>query len=682
MGYVRHKYTRGYFLGEDHEGNATAFGANGADTYKNENGRPREFDLRILEQLDPKGATVLDLGCGRGEAAKYLKERGAARVVAVDFSEDACELTRVLHEANGLDTEVYCEDALDFVRSIGDRVGEKTRFGIVTMFDFVEHVPRSELDEIIGRVADVLAPNAVVVVNTPVFPVDNDVIADGLNESARDSSDQFEQTSGMHCNRYTFGSLVMYMEKFGLENVERSGHFFVRVRGDDGPPPEFATLADNGYPLSPKDGYCDEYEHACVNESPAAPAVKKAPAWHELKGGPLKGRPFLLADQRIAWQRELLDGTLDAQFFDAISDIDLEGKTVFDVGGFLGYHALVFASRVGPEGRVFTFEPNTHNAGRMKAILDRNPDLADRTRVVPVAAMDAVGTAEFVFSDDVDGGPSSGSFVSGGDTPYGAEMYDYMNFARTTVETMPLDRFLAGVEGIPGPSVIKIDVEGAEYHVLRGARSTIETWRPVVLVEFHGITATIECLNFFAQIGYRVDFLEEIAENRAFIRATFDERAGDDPEAAAAAQRVIISQIATRAASAVRVRDDEIARLAYELDRATGQDASLDDQELHRLRALHRLHSDRKEAYERHAAVAGLVACVDEIDPMHAAEIPPSTEVEDRFIEIIAAQPERIRRAMDASLAREQVARDRLREQFDRGLHARILRKIKSILGR
>ena len=149
MGYVQHKYTRAYYLREDENGNPTEFGADGAELYKHADGPPREFDRRILDQINPKAARVLDLGCGRGEAAKYMKERGADHVIGVDFSQDAYDLARSLHERCGYDIELHCCDALEYVRAL-DRRQTPENFDIVLMLDFIEHVPRSELREILN----------------------------------------------------------------------------------------------------------------------------------------------------------------------------------------------------------------------------------------------------------------------------------------------------------------------------------------------------------------------------------------------------------------------------------------------------------------------------------------------------------------------------------------------------
>ncbi|MCU0235861.1 MAG: methyltransferase domain-containing protein [Acidobacteria bacterium] len=222
MGFVRHKYTKAYFLKKDPLGNPTLYGAEGVEEFKK--GKVREFDLNILQRVDFSGKTVLDLGHGRGAMIKYAKERGAAKVVGVDFSPDAHAIAKEFLNHYQVAADLYCDDALHFFKSYAKEEDNKS-FDIVLMLDFIEHVPRSELTEILKRMHDVLAARAIIVINTPIYPIDNDVIRDGLNPRARDTSDEYEETSGMHCNRYTSQSLHNYMKDCGFLAI--GGHFFV-----------------------------------------------------------------------------------------------------------------------------------------------------------------------------------------------------------------------------------------------------------------------------------------------------------------------------------------------------------------------------------------------------------------------------------------------------------------------
>lgn len=69
------------------------------------------------------------------------------------------------------------------------------------------------------------------------------------------------------------------------------------------------------------------------------------------------------------------------------------------------------------------------------------------------------------------------------------------------------------------PDVIKIDVEGAELLVLRGASRTLTEYHPTLFVEIHGTQQHAECCTFLAAKGYR------LKEEYGKITATWEPRA-------------------------------------------------------------------------------------------------------------------------------------------------------------
>ena len=128
------------------------------------------------------------------------------------------------------------------------------------------------------------------------------------------------------------------------------------------------------------------------------------------------------------------------------------GEIVLDIGANLGAYTLVFGNSVGPSGRVYAFEP----APDARAGLERHVSLnalEDRVVVRPEAVSAAQGTARFTAS-----GASGSNRLSSGRE--GCE-----------VSTTSIDAFCAPL-GLR-PDVIKVDVEGAELDVLKGARATI-----------------------------------------------------------------------------------------------------------------------------------------------------------------------------------------------------------------
>ena len=141
------------------------------------------------------------------------------------------------------------------------------------------------------------------------------------------------------------------------------------------------------------------------------------------------------------------------------------GTCAVDVGANLGIHTLVLAACVGAGGKVHAFEPLPSIATRLEENLKLNG----------VAHVDlhreALGSrrGQVVF----DSNPSDFNIGKGRVTPHGD----------ITVPIGTLDARL-GSETLP-VSVIKIDTEGHELEVVKGAAGLLARHRPAVLMEFN-----------------------------------------------------------------------------------------------------------------------------------------------------------------------------------------------------
>jgi FkbM family methyltransferase len=132
------------------------------------------------------------------------------------------------------------------------------------------------------------------------------------------------------------------------------------------------------------------------------------------------------------------------------------GMVALDVGANVGAYALVLGQWVGPQGAVFAFEPAPHVYDGLVGHITLN-DLAAVVHPVPMAVGAAQTTAPFLIARTL------GESRLGGSTESDCAS---INVAVTTI-----DRFCEQ-HGLD-PDFIKIDVEGAELDVLRGARETI-----------------------------------------------------------------------------------------------------------------------------------------------------------------------------------------------------------------
>ena len=154
------------------------------------------------------------------------------------------------------------------------------------------------------------------------------------------------------------------------------------------------------------------------------------------------------------------------------------GDVVYDIGANVGPYALIAAGLVGPTGTVVAFEPAPSTLASLSANLVANS--AENVVVMPHALSDQSG--EMVLSlSSMDAGAGVHYL---GDSPRGP--YGTKAIARQRVVAWRLDE-LVGVTSLPKPSHIKIDVDGAELDVLRGAGALLEEQAlRTLLVEMEG----------------------------------------------------------------------------------------------------------------------------------------------------------------------------------------------------
>jgi FkbM family methyltransferase len=243
------------------------------------------------------------------------------------------------------------------------------------------------------------------------------------------------------------------------------------------------------------------------------------PAWHTINSGNLQGRQIFIDPKDGLWQKDMIEGRYDRFMFDYLRAMNLVGKTVFDIGAHVGYHAMHFASLVGDKGSVYAFEPNHFNRARLTINLDHNPDLAKRIRIFDVAISDKNGKEEFYSCRDVDSGTSAGSFISKAHTFYPKSEQYLRLFEKTAVKTASLDNISSCIGADIVPHVIKIDVEGAESSVLHGGGEMLRKYRPLIILEVHSTYNMLKTYEILQAARYKVVLLKEEADGRCFIAA-------------------------------------------------------------------------------------------------------------------------------------------------------------------
>jgi len=168
------------------------------------------------------------------------------------------------------------------------------------------------------------------------------------------------------------------------------------------------------------------------------------------------------------------------------------GETVLDVGAAFGSYAL---PALAAGARVVCFSPADFDTELLRHNLSLNPELARRCLVVRDGLHERDGWFDpdhSHFTDDV--GPL------GIPSPKG---YQWLR-------VRSLDSWLAERPGVDHVDLVKIDVEGAELGVLRGAAGMLRRWRPRLLVELHefhvpDMAARIWAFLESLELGYTVE---------------------------------------------------------------------------------------------------------------------------------------------------------------------------------
>lgn len=187
------------------------------------------------------------------------------------------------------------------------------------------------------------------------------------------------------------------------------------------------------------------------------------PLANQLSGFKLSGR-----------DAKVYEANYEKNLVNLLEQIVHEGDICVDVGAYMGFITLLFVKFVGETGYVYAFDAHPANAKIVLHNIQQN-NMTQRVKIENIAIADSVtklkiyagrnnATAEWnIVGHDVDGNP----------TPTKAVL---------EIRATSLDAYFAD---IPGVSIIKLDIEGAEALALAGMSRLLNEQRPVVVIEFH-----------------------------------------------------------------------------------------------------------------------------------------------------------------------------------------------------
>lgn len=149
------------------------------------------------------------------------------------------------------------------------------------------------------------------------------------------------------------------------------------------------------------------------------------------------------------------------------------GSAVLDIGANVGAHTLHLARLVGPDGKVWAIEPTDYATSKLEANIALNPELADRIVCRQVMLVDRDGGIEVP--------PLHSSWPLTGEADlheqHGGRLMPTRNARAMTLDSLIRE---CGIERV---DFIKLDIDGHECGMLRGARETLRSWHPTILLE-------------------------------------------------------------------------------------------------------------------------------------------------------------------------------------------------------
>jgi len=217
-----------------------------------------------------------------------------------------------------------------------------------------------------------------------------------------------------------------------------------------------------------------------------APAT---PGWQPL---PTAWGVDILADPTKAIGRSIrTTGLYDLAVSETLVRLIHSGDTVIDAGANVGYMTVLSALAAGPFGRVIACEPHPD----LFVVLRRNVDAVGRFRSAPVelhnlALGERAGTADLMLPPDFSSNDGVSRIVTG---PIGEGR-------SVPVKVEALDRLI----GDRVTAVLKLDVEGFEIHVLRGAAAALGSRRIRHVVFEDDDVGKSQVVRLLQDAGYRV----------------------------------------------------------------------------------------------------------------------------------------------------------------------------------
>ncbi len=178
----------------------------------------------------------------------------------------------------------------------------------------------------------------------------------------------------------------------------------------------------------------------------------------------LRDGRILLCQMADRTQRTMFLGLFEPGETRLVQSLLQPGDTFVDIGAHIGWFTTTAAQRIGEAGQVIAFEPYGANVEMLRKNVTLNG--CENVRIVEMALGSRPGTLTLARA--------------GGDSG-GVTALDWATDGRAEVPVTTLDAVAGDLGDLAGAALIKIDVEGWEAHVLRGAEQTLARVQRVLI---------------------------------------------------------------------------------------------------------------------------------------------------------------------------------------------------------
>jgi FkbM family methyltransferase len=186
---------------------------------------------------------------------------------------------------------------------------------------------------------------------------------------------------------------------------------------------------------------------------------------------------------------------------DALSNALQPGQVFFDIGANVGLYTMLASRGVGPTGKVIAIEPDVRNLSHLykHACLNK----ATNITILPGACADQCKLQVFVFGTNYATGhlAQEGNMCTDQSVPVLCVSVDAI------VDTMDVM-----------PDIMKIDVEGAEMDVLKGAENVLRRRKPKIFLSTHSKELRSGCIDYLEKLGYQIKpLIKDISHASEFV---------------------------------------------------------------------------------------------------------------------------------------------------------------------